>query len=62
MIVNVLGVLSCLAADTQALMWRAALRCRYALRRTARGIAKAILPEVIVQEIRRRRERAMQAN
>jgi Sulfotransferase family len=57
-IANSLGFLSCIAADTGALMWRAALRCRVALRRAA----KAILPEVVVQEIRRRRARALQAN
>jgi Sulfotransferase family len=56
MIVNMLGVLSCLAADTQALMWRAALRCRYALRRIARGI----LPEPILVRIRQARQRRCQ--
>jgi len=39
-------------------MWRAVLRCRVALRRAA----KAILPKVVVQEIRRRRERTLAAN
>ena len=52
-IANLLGALSCIAADTGALMWRSAVRCRVALRRAA----KAILPEVVVQEMRRRRER-----
>jgi hypothetical protein len=42
----------CVAADTGAFMWRAALRSRVALRRAA----KAILPKVVVQEIRHRRE------
>ena len=52
-IANLLGVLLCIAADTGALLWRSALRCGVALRRAA----KAILPEVVVQEMRRRRER-----
>jgi len=58
MIANGLGGLSCVAADTGALMWRVALRCGVALRRAA----KAILPQVVVQEIRRRRERTLAAN
>src|SRR6266480_1876327 len=53
MIANVLAVLSCVAADAGVLMVRAALRCRVALRRAA----KAILPKVVIEEIRRRRER-----
>jgi hypothetical protein len=57
-IANALGVLSCVAADTGALMWRAALRCRVALRRTG----KAVLPDVIIQEIRRRRAHGLQPN
>jgi hypothetical protein len=53
MIANSLGVLSCIAADTGALMCRAALRCRVALRRTA----KAILPQFIVGKLREIRVR-----
>lgn len=55
---NAVGALSCVAADTGALIWRAALRCRLALRLTV----KAILPEVVIQPIRRRRERALHSN
>jgi len=58
MIANGLGALSCVAADTGALMWRVAGRCKVALR----GAAKAILPQLVVQEIRRRRERTLAAN
>ena len=57
-IANVLGVLSCVAADAGVLMVRAALRCRVALRRAA----KAILPKVVIEEIRRRRERTLATN
>jgi hypothetical protein len=52
-IANTLGVLSCVAADTGALIWRAALRCRVALRRTA----KAILPRFVVGKLRQLRAR-----
>ena len=48
MIANVLGVLSCVAADTGAFMWRTALRSRVALRRAA----KAILPQLVVGKLR----------
>jgi hypothetical protein len=58
LIANLLGILFCVAADTGALMWRAALRCKASLRRAA----KAILPEVVVEEIRRRRQRALQSS
>ena len=51
MIANVLGVLSCVAADTGALMWRSALRCRVALRRAA----KAILPQLVIGKLRQLR-------
>jgi len=51
MIANVLGVLSCVAADTGALMWRVALRCRVALRRAA----KAILPQLVIGKLRQLR-------
>src|SRR6266496_450703 len=51
MIANGLGALSCVAADTGALMWRVAGRCKVALR----GAAKAILPQLVVQEIRQLR-------
>jgi hypothetical protein len=51
MIANVLGVLSCVAADTGALMWRSALRCRVALRRAA----KAILPQLMIGKLRQLR-------
>jgi hypothetical protein len=51
MIANVLGGLSCVAADTGALMWRSALRCRVALRRTA----KAILPQLVIGKLRQLR-------
>jgi len=51
MIANVLGVLSCAAADTGALMWRSALRCRVALRRAA----KAILPQLVIGKLRQLR-------
>jgi hypothetical protein len=57
-IVNRLGALLCVGADTGALMWRAALRCRVAFRRAA----KTILPEVIIKEIRRRRKRMQLAS
>jgi len=56
-IANALGALSCVVADTGALMWRVALRCRLALRLTA----KAMLPEIVIQQIRRKRERALHA-
>jgi hypothetical protein len=48
MIADALGVLSCVAADTGALMWRAALRCRLALKRAA----KTILPKIVVDKLR----------
>jgi hypothetical protein len=48
---NVLGVLSCVAADTGALMWRSALRCGVALRRAA----KAILPQLVIGKLRQLR-------
>lgn len=51
MIANVLGVLSCVAADTGALMWRSALRCRIALRRAA----KAILRQLVTGKLRQLR-------
>jgi len=51
MIANVLGALSCVAADTGALMWRSALRCRVALRRAA----KAILPQLVIGKLRQLR-------
>ena len=51
MIANVLGVVSCVAADTGALMWRSALRCRVALRRAA----KAILPQLVIGKLRQLR-------
>ena len=51
MIANVLGVLSCVAADTGALMWRSALRCKVALRRAA----KAILPQLVIGKLRQLR-------
>ncbi|PYK42653.1 MAG: hypothetical protein DME46_09785 [Verrucomicrobia bacterium] len=51
MIANGLGALSCRAADTGALMWRAALRCKVALRRAA----KAILPQVLIRKLRQLR-------
>src|SRR5207253_1899680 len=51
MIANGLGGLSCVAADTGALMWRVALRCGVALRRAA----KAILPQVVVGKLRQLR-------
>jgi Sulfotransferase family len=51
MIANVLGVLSCVAADTGALMWHSALRCRVALRRAA----KAILPQLVIGKLRQLR-------
>ncbi len=51
MIANVLGVLSCVVADTGALMWRSALRCRLALRRAA----KAILPQLVIGKLRQLR-------
>lgn len=50
-IANLLGVLSCIAADTGALMWRSALRCRVALRRTA----KAILPQLVIGKLKQLR-------
>jgi hypothetical protein len=51
MIANGLGVLSCVAADTGALMCRSALRSRGALRRAA----KAILPQLVVAKLRQLR-------
>ena len=51
MIANVLGVLSCVVADTGALMWRSALRCRVALRRAA----KAVLPQLVIGKLRQLR-------
>ena len=51
MIANVLGLLSCVAADTGALTWRSALRCRVALRRAA----KAILPQLVIGKLRQLR-------
>jgi len=51
MIANALGALSCVAADTGALMWRSALRCRVALRRAA----KAILPQLVIGKLRQLR-------
>jgi hypothetical protein len=53
LVANMLGALSCIAADTGALMWRTALRCRVALRRTA----KAMLPQFVVGKLRELRPR-----
>jgi len=50
-IANALGVLSSVAADTGALMWRSALRCMVALRRAA----KAILPQLVIGKLRQLR-------
>jgi hypothetical protein len=47
-IVITLGELSCVGADTGALMWRAALRCRVALRRAA----KKILPDLVLGKLK----------
>jgi hypothetical protein len=52
---TLLGSVYCLGADTHALMWRSALR----LKRALRIISKAILPQAVVDMIRRRRERAV---
>jgi hypothetical protein len=51
MIANGLGALSCVAADTGALMWRVAGRCTVALR----GAAKAILPQLVIGKLKQLR-------
>jgi Sulfotransferase family len=50
---NLAGRLSCVAADMGALMWRMATHSREGLRIAS----KTILPETVVEKIRRRRER-----
>jgi Sulfotransferase family len=51
MIANGLGALSCVAADTGALMWRVALRFGVAARRAA----KAILPQLVIGKLKQLR-------
>jgi hypothetical protein len=51
MIANGLGALSCVAADTGALMWRVAGRCEVALRRAA----KASLPQLVIGKLKQLR-------
>ena len=51
MIANGLGALSCVAADTGALMWRFALRFGVA----SRQVTKAILPQLVIGKLKRLR-------
>lgn len=50
---NLVGKLSCVAADTGAIGWRAGIRLKELLRVTS----KKVLPEAIVEKVRQRRER-----
>ncbi|PYK67826.1 MAG: hypothetical protein DME45_09545 [Verrucomicrobia bacterium] len=51
MIANGLGALSCVAADTGALMWRVALRFGVA----SRQVTKAILPQLVIGKLKQLR-------
>jgi Sulfotransferase family len=54
-LLDALGRLSCVVADTGALMWRIATRSREGVRIAS----KAVLPEVIVQRIRQKRQQTL---